>query len=259
MPSLPFSTADAMQLGHFVIAAYDLFAAGDPPVFTPPAGYTLVSKLYADDLTDGLPDFKVFGYIARSGADVVVAVRGTEDVLEWLDDFEFVKVRFPYVDAGSTEQGFTGVYSTLRTGPDSTNARAIDKLQEITADGSVATLRITGHSLGSTLATMLAIDVAGNGVFANPIVYTFASPLVGDKVFAGTYDNLVQTSWRIANVHDIVTQVPSAFAGYVHVDAAMPINSDDRSKHSVTCWHALATYLNTLDATYPIDAACAPQ
>jgi hypothetical protein len=178
--------------------------------------------------------------------------------LEWFQDFEFAKVRFPYVDAGTTEQGFTGFYSTFRTGPDSTAPRVIDTLANLVADGSVTTLRITGHSLGSTLATLLAIDIAGNGVFAAPIVYTFASPLVGDKVFAGTYDSLVQTSWRVANLNDIVTQLPPPFAGYVQVDAALPINSDDRCKHNFACWHALATYLNTLDATLPIDAACGP-
>jgi hypothetical protein len=45
-------------------------------------------------------------------------------------------------------------------------------------------------------------------------------------------------------------------AGYVHVDAEYPINSDDRSKHTIPCWHALLTYLNTLDAGVALDAGC---
>jgi predicted lipase len=105
---------------------------------------------------------------------------------------------------------------------------------------------------------MLAIDLAGNGVFAAPTVYTFASPRVGDKVFAGTYDNLVPNSWRVSNLNDIVPHLPPLLAGYVHVDAEYPINSDDKSRHTVRCWHALATYLNTLDPTVPLDAGCVP-
>src|SRR5947209_1035452 len=73
MPSGVFSVPEAVELGQFILAAYDLFTANDPAVFTPPDGYTLVSKVYADDLTDGLPVYKVFGFIARSGSDVVVA------------------------------------------------------------------------------------------------------------------------------------------------------------------------------------------
>jgi hypothetical protein len=49
--------AHAVDLGTFVLAAHYLFAAGDPPNFG--SGYHRISKLYADDLTDNLPEFKV--------------------------------------------------------------------------------------------------------------------------------------------------------------------------------------------------------
>ncbi|HTU93417.1 MAG TPA: lipase family protein [Gemmataceae bacterium] len=258
MPPSIFSIPEALQLGQFVLAAYDLFTANDPPGFVPPGGYSLVSKIYADDITDGVPDYKVFGFIARSGTDVVVAIRGTEGVLEWIMDSLFRLVAFPYVKAGRTEHGFTDFYSSFHTGADSTSPRVIDALRGLTAGGSVKTLRITGHSLGSALATLLAIDAAGNGVFTSPTVYTFASPRVGDKVFAGIFDSLVPNSWRIANVNDIVTQLPPLFAGYVHVDAEVPINSDDRTKHTLRCWHALLTYLNILDSSIALDAECVP-
>ena len=258
MPAGTFSVAEAVQLGKFILAAYDLFAANDPPNFVPPNGCQLVCKLYADDLTDNLPDYKVFGFVAQSGSDVVVAIRGTEGVFEWLMDVHFVPVPFPYVSAGRTEQGFTNFYSTLRTGPNVTQPRAIDALRPLIAGGTVKTLRIAGHSLGSALATLLAVDVAGNSVFAEPTVYTFGSPRVGDKVFAGSYDALVPNSWRVSNLNDIVPCLPPLLAGYVHVDAEVPINSDDKSKHSLQCWHALLTYLNTLDASVALDADCVP-
>ncbi len=258
MPSTTFSVPEAIQLGRFVLAAYDLFTTGDPPDFVPPDGYALIAKIYADDITDNLPDYKVFGFIARSGPDVIVAIRGTENIAEWVMNFRFLPVPFPYVNAGRTEQGFTFFYSTFHTGADGNSPRVLDVLSGLSADGTVQTLRITGHSLGSALATLLAIDVAGNNVFASPTVYTFASPRVGDKVFAGSYDSLVPISWRIANLNDIVTQIPPSFAGYVHVDAEVPINSDDRTKHTFQCWHALLTYMNTLDSSVALDADCVP-
>lgn len=258
MPLATFSIPDAIQLGQFILSAYDLFTAGDPADFAPPDGYTLVSKIYADDITDGVPDYKVFGFIARSGSDVIVAIRGTEGIFEWIMDFRFHLVPFPYVQPGRTEQGFTGFYSSFHTAPDSTSPRVLNKLRDVVADGTVKTLRITGHSLGSALATLLAIDVAGNSVFTNPTVYTFASPRVGDKVFAGTYDRLVPDTWRIANLMDIVTLLPPLVAGYVHVDSEVPINSDDRTSHHVRCWHDLRTYMNTLDSSVALDADCVP-
>jgi hypothetical protein len=87
-------------------------------------------------------------------------------------------------------------------------------------------------------------------------VYTFASPKVGDKVFAGTYDGLVPDSWRVSNLNAIVPRVPPSLAGYVHVDAKASINSDDASRNTVPCWHALRTYLHTLDNTVALDAGC---
>jgi len=249
---------NAIQLGHFVQAAYELFAANDPPNFTPPPGYTLISKVYADDITDNDPRYKVFGFIARSGSDAIVAIRGTEGVIEWIRDFFFLPVPFPYVNAGRTEQGFTGFYSSFRAGPATTEPRVIDVIRPLVAGGTISTLRIAGHSLGSALATLLAIDVAGNAVFASPTLYTFASPRVGDKVFAGTFDGLVPDSWRIVNANDIVTQLPPLLAGYVHVDAEYPINSDDTTKHNFACWHSLETYLHALDSGQALDVTCVP-
>ncbi|MGO9110090.1 MAG: lipase family protein [Thermoguttaceae bacterium] len=258
MPSELFSVPQAVQLGNFVLAAYDLYTQGNPDDFIPPVGYDLASKVYADDVTDGTAEFKVFGFIAKSDSDVVVAIRGTEGVFEWIKDFEFGLVRFPYVNAGNVESGFSGFYSTFRTGPDNTASRVVDTLAELIAEGGVKTLRIAGHSLGSALATLLAIDVAANGGFTTPVVYTFASPRIGDKVFAGTYDGLVETSWRIANRNDIVTDLPPQFAGYTHVDAEYPINSDDQCKQNFACWHSLETYLHTLDSSVALDASCVP-
>jgi predicted lipase len=263
MPSPVFSPSEAVELGQFVLAAYNQYAQGDPPGFVPPNNYTLAAKLYAEDITDVTPSYKVFGFIARSGTDVIVAIRGTEDVFEWLKDFEFLQVAFPYVNAGQTEKGFTQFYSTLCTAPASTAPRAVEALRAVVADGSVKTVRIAGHSLGGALATMLAIDSAANiGGFSNNAVgleiCTFGSPAVGDKVFAGTFDNLVSESWRVANLPDIVPQVPPVWAGYTHVDAQVPINSADNTKHTFECWHALETYLNTLDPTVPLTSDCTP-
>jgi predicted lipase len=257
MSSDVFLIDEAVQLGQFVAQAYNLYSPGGSS-FVLPAGYSLVTPIYADDITDNVSDYKIFGLIARSGSDVVVAIRGTESFLEWIKDFELILVPFPYAKAGNVEEGFKSFYASFVTGSTAGSPRVITALAKLVADGSVKTLRIAGHSLGSSLATMLALDLAANSVYSAPIVYTFGSPRVGDKVFAGTYDQLVSESWRIANANDLVPQLPPQLVGYAHVDAEVPINSDDHCRQTIVCWHALNTYLNTLNPSLPLDKTCVP-
>ena len=257
MPNSTFSLPDALKMGQFILSAYDLFTENDPADFSPPDGYSLVSKIYADDITDGIPDYKVFGFIAFRTRRYRGRSRNRGH---------------PRMDPGCVvlpnpislfrcRANGAWLHLLLLNVPHRTQQCKPSRRRgacDLVAQGTVQTLRITGHSLGSALATLLALDVAGNKVFATPSVYTFASPRVGDKVFAGTYDSLVQDSWRINNLNDLVPQLPPLLAGYVHVDAEVPINSDDRTKHTFRCWHALLTYLNTLDSRIALDAECVP-
>ncbi len=71
---------------------------------------------------------------------------------------------------------------------------------------------ITGHSLGGALATLAASHIikliCDNKISAKPpILYTFASPRVGDSVFANNFSKLDEC-YRIANSEDIVPKIP---------------------------------------------------
>ncbi len=71
---------------------------------------------------------------------------------------------------------------------------------------------ITGHSLGGALATLATSHIikliSDNKISAKlPILYTFASPRVGDSVFASNFSKL-EECYRIANSEDIVPNIP---------------------------------------------------
>jgi Lipase (class 3) len=71
--------------------------------------YTVVTSVFANDL--------------------VIAIRGTEGVYEWVQDARFAMVPCPFVAAaGNTEDGFTSMYSSLRTGPDPASPRVVGAL-----------------------------------------------------------------------------------------------------------------------------------
>jgi hypothetical protein len=59
-------------------------------------------------------------------------------------------------------------------------------------------------------------------------------------------------------LNDVVPQLPPMFAGYVHVDAEIPVNSDTTATHNFRCWHAMLTYLHALDPSVILDAVCTP-
>jgi hypothetical protein len=268
MPLSAFDPVTAVKLGNFVLQIEVWDPEKSPGPFLPPSGYTLLHLLIANDLVPGLPDFDIYGYIARSpdGSNLVVAIRGTNGILEWLKDFQFGLVPYPYVPgAGRVATGFAALYASLgitkdntppNIVPDPASLRLLEVLRTILADKTITTLHITGHSLGAALATLLALDVAGNSVFNSPTVYTFASPAVGDKKFAGTYDTRVADTWRIANPADLITHLPLPIMGFVHVDRQYQIPPGHEPLFRPDCQHALRTYLRTFDPTIKADPGC---
>jgi triacylglycerol lipase len=84
--------------------------------------------------------------------------------------------------------------------------------------------------LGGGLTTLAALDIAVNTPFANPVVYSFASPRVGDPAFATRSNTVIQTHWRVLNTLDVIPLVPpeEIFDGtreleFKHVDEWEPI------------------------------------
>jgi len=154
------------------------------------------------------------------------------------------------------------MYGSLGTNPAGGPLRAVTSIAAQLAGKPRATLRITGHSLGAALATLLAIDVAASGAFTSPEVYTFASPYVGDQQFVNAYNHYVANTWRIANQVDIVTHVPPRlFFGYEHVGHGFLLNSAGSVRIDIACNHSLATYLHLLSVlagipVLPVDPGC---
>jgi hypothetical protein len=134
--------------------------------------YTVVTTFYGNDLaTDAnrarALDIVSFGFIAQDPAgNVVIAIRGTEGIFEWVQDIKFGLVPCPFLSgAGLTEDGFTDVYESLRIAKDTASPRLVDALPTMAFPHSVTSLTICGHSLGGALATLLALDVAANTKF----------------------------------------------------------------------------------------------
>src|SRR5262249_49759647 len=82
---------------------------------------------------------------------------------------------------------------------------------------------VTGHSLGGALATLCALRLQKDG-HGSPVVYTFASPRVGNDKFQAAF-RLTHRRW--VNQNDLVTQLPPEILGYRPATAFAGPQTDD--------------------------------
>jgi triacylglycerol lipase len=185
----------------------------------------------------GLP----IGFIAENAADVFLIFRGTVTTSEWLRDLNIHLTSYPYLDSCKVHEGFLLSYNVFRQSIHSSLA-TLDKRKH---------LFIAGHSLGAALATLAISDLAASTGFKSPIVYTYASPRVGDKAFAQAYNRIYsKSSFRITNTSDLVVSIPLPvpFLGFIggyftHVETPIDftIQEEDLEKN-----HVIGTYLSAL-------------
>lgn len=302
--SRPLDKREAVSYGQFVNAAYAIFKR-DRNALTPepqpgdlPQSHELVAWLNMTDFGIFRDETKFYGFIARSQAnrhEFVLAIRGTEGVMEWWDDAFAPLVPFTQVpQAGRVENGFDRIYSSLKVirrhgvadGASKAKAavapevmtgsfaeqleRLADSLEEAEVQEKMRvtpaarprrSFVVTAHSLGSALATLFVMENKWKDKFDISMICTFASPRVGDSDFVRQFNSLPLPLWRIANTQDVVPKVPLHIPwlfDYQHVNTPYEFSSAGKVKWNPGCWHSMSTYLNWLDPTIAVDEKCKP-
>ncbi|MFD0717239.1 lipase family protein [Paenibacillus sp. GCM10027626] len=225
----------AIFLAAICSQTYKQHDTGDEWFLVPPT-YRTVGTFTAAAI-DGIGE--PFGFVLESDRAIILAFRGTSTAVEWISDFIAQQIPFKPVDNGSmTHRGFTDIYMTARD-------RLFMLLERVPQHKP---LFVTGHSLGAALAALAAYDISFNRPHNEIVVYTFASPRVGDPTFARSFSNQISTSVRIANQNDLVTHLPpliyqppksSKIYHYMHVKNEAELNF---KAGSVSGNHALSSY-----------------
>lgn len=303
---IPLDRAQAVLYGKFVNAAYAMYFS-DPANLTPdpkdllPSGFWMVAWIQMSDFAFGSRQKKFYGFIAQSilnPSTHVIAIRGTEGLVEWYDDALAAHTPFKQVsNSGLVATGFDGIYSSLqvvkRNRPSAQPGLTAQALAASAAPpqpmqgsfaeqvaqlvGSTAPARdahallmglaqapppsvaITGHSLGAALCTLYVMENASKGLVHSPVICTFASPRVGNGDFVTAFNKLAGvTSWHIRNTLDIVPMLPPTLLGYGDVDQVYDFNSFGMVKLSPSCWHSMLTYMHWLDPRVALEEACRP-
>lgn len=243
-----------------------------------------LAQVRCDDviITKGLNTY--YGLLLRCTAaiapfqpgDFLMAVRGTMDPLEWLND-ALAELPQPVAGAqGLVGRGFWDVYASMTLndlqggllGDNAAVAIAARVKAEAAGPGPVR-LYVVGHSLGSALATYLTRDLetalATSSVSLQP--FFFASPRTGTKDWVDAYQAGVTTYSLINYASDLVPQLPSLppfqplnGGGPTHDVHIIPTTDPNAPPSNPANNHSPVNYARMLDPANPVARALtAPQ
>ena len=160
---------------------------------------------------------QVFGFIAErkleDGTNAIFLVfRGTRENAEWFNNFRVGPLTFlENEDCGQVRNGFYRIYNKKRGNGDRETIRTTIEtyFKQYPDKAKLKNTRvfITGHSLGAGLAVLAAAHLVHLDLEIKPILYTFASPRVGDTTFAQPITQL-EEAYRIINSEDLIQAVP---------------------------------------------------
>jgi hypothetical protein len=161
------------------------------------------------DLADSAPTW--FGFALAPTSDNltgsnIVAYRGTRTVVEWGIDATAVQVPVPLawfsdgkLKFARVHLGFLILFAFLKPQVDA----AVTQFNT-----QAAGTQVTGHSLGGAISTVTSIYLKLTSLLTPLQSYTQASPRVGDSTFVSAYNYFIPSTFRIANLSDLVPILP---------------------------------------------------
>ncbi|KAF5783497.1 putative carboxylic ester hydrolase [Helianthus annuus] len=199
-------------------------------------GYTVTKYVYATaninvPIQNGGSCARWIGYIAVSSdeevkrigrRDILVTFRGTVTYQEWIVNFmsSLSPARLDPNDPKPdimVEAGFLNLYTSsetnVRFGLGSCREQLLSEISRLLRIYKNEELSITlaGHSMGSSLAMLLAYDIAEVGLKQPSVpltVFSFAGPRVGNVHFKERCEELGVKVLRIVNANDPITKLP---------------------------------------------------
>lgn len=183
----------------------------------PPEGFTKQYRIQGINPWSNKSGMFAIIFTNDDESRVLIAFTGTMRMAEWMNDINVVQnpnsVLNGYVRGSLVHSGFYNVYLSVRE----------EIVNRVSNYHNMKELYITGHSLGGALSTLCAYDLHSY----RPVHYSFASPRVGNNMFAESYDNLVPQGLRVYNVEDTIVSLPPPIIFsfvYTHVNNGVPFN-----------------------------------
>ncbi|MFC5700752.1 lipase family protein [Cohnella faecalis] len=145
---------------------------------------------FKEDYFFDIPATDTQGFIifSKETQEVVIAFRGSYEWIDWLRDLK----NLAYSPWNGTKVG-VGFLAAWQSASNSITVR-LDRLVKELGPMMDLSIYITGHSLGAALATLSIVDLWQGRFSTKPpkklAVYTYGSPVVGNRAFASYYKTL---------------------------------------------------------------------
>jgi triacylglycerol lipase len=256
-PPAPFELAEAVRCTRLVEAAYDMYSQWKAQSRPTASAFQWVPKcrfdlefsapIWAEDSELWILErSEPFAFVAWSrDAELYLVIRGTESVEDWAVDASVDLTDYALVPGyGRVHAGFYRVYASMSDAVRGAVTAACAKV------GQPEALYITGHSLGSSLATLAVPDLLTHSPVSEHSMrikqYNLASPRTGNTSFAAAYNQNGVVTYRIVNSTDVVPEVPPSILGtemfeHIGIPVAYSAQYDSLAgNHSITDSYAYA-------------------
>jgi len=155
------------------------------------------------------------GYVATNPetSSIVVAFRGTQDASGAIIDISALKERDTvFGDGIKCHQGFYKAFMSVRDQIRNDVAKLIKENPTFTVD-------VTGHSLGGSVASMTALDLARMSPKSKVKLYAITPPRAGNTGYAEAIANQPNLqAFRLMQAQDRFSQMPFKAMGFLHFD-----------------------------------------
>ena len=107
---------------------------------------------------------------------IVIGFRGSKTLTNWIANLKFARVDSPFKECSNCKvhKGFLDDYNSIADD-------LFKAVNEIRSKTGIARVLITGHSLGAALALLTAVDLVIHDGFAQPVLYAFGLPRLGNQ------------------------------------------------------------------------------
>ncbi|KAI0104862.1 extracellular lipase [Nemania sp. FL0031] len=163
-----------------------------------------ITATYAGSTTD------IQGFVSTDATNkvIVVSVRGSHSIRNWITDFEFIQK-----DCSSLASGCK-VHSGFAKAWDEISSAVLTAVKAAQAANPSYKIIFTGHSLGAAVSSLGAAYARQQGLSVD--IVNFGSPRVGNSAFATFVSNQAGVEYRVTHLDDPVPRLPPIIFGYAH-------------------------------------------
>lgn len=189
------------------------FPADRPGIFPPnPFDLANSTQIVYSFLNVGESETAGLMMLDHTHEAVVITFRGTVSDADWDTNLDFFRSEASAICGkdckihGGFLDSWMGVSDLV-----------IDNWQDLQDQYPGYITIVTGHSLGGALAHVCAAALKRTSPAADISLYTFASPRVGNQVFAKFINkNFVRKNYRVTHLNDPIPRLPGRLLGFAH-------------------------------------------